>query len=40
MLSIYISFPLAGLTWALFLAERIVADMRLILGKASRVQES
>jgi TRAP-type C4-dicarboxylate transport system permease small subunit len=40
MLSIYISFPLAGLTWALFLVERIVADMRLILGKTPRLQAS
>ena len=30
MLSIYISFPLAGATWAVFLLERIVADVRLI----------
>jgi TRAP-type transport system small permease protein len=30
MLSIYISFPLAGFTWAVFLIERIVADVRLI----------
>lgn len=32
MLSIYISFPWAGFTWALFLAEKISADMRLIGG--------
>ncbi len=31
MLSIYISFPLAGVTWALFLLERIVADVQLIV---------
>jgi TRAP-type C4-dicarboxylate transport system permease small subunit len=31
MLSIYIAFPLAGVTWALFLLERIVADVQLIL---------
>ena len=30
MLSIYISFPLAGVTWAVFLLERIVADTRMI----------
>jgi TRAP-type C4-dicarboxylate transport system permease small subunit len=30
MLSIYISFPLAGATWMLFLLEHIVADIRLI----------
>ncbi len=33
MLSIYISFPLAGATWALFLLERIFRDVRLITGK-------
>lgn len=33
MLSIYISFPLAGATWALFLLERIVADLRLLLSR-------
>jgi len=31
MLSIYISFPLAGATWLLFLAEQIVDDIRSIL---------
>jgi TRAP-type C4-dicarboxylate transport system permease small subunit len=30
MLSIYISFPLAGVTWAVFLVERIVADAKMI----------
>jgi len=33
MLSIYVSFPLAGVTWILFLAEMIVADLRLIAGR-------
>jgi TRAP-type C4-dicarboxylate transport system permease small subunit len=28
MLSIYISFPLAGFSWALFLLEKIVEDAR------------
>lgn len=37
MLSIYIAFPLAGVTWALFLLERIAADLRLVF---SRDQES
>lgn len=32
MLSIYISFPLAGLTWAVFLTERIIADVQKISG--------
>ena len=35
MLSIYISFPLAGVTWILFLAEKIVQDVRLIASKKS-----
>jgi TRAP-type transport system small permease protein len=30
MLSIYIAFPLAGVTWALFLIENMVADFRLL----------
>jgi TRAP-type C4-dicarboxylate transport system permease small subunit len=30
MLSIYIAFPLAGVTWALFLGENIAADFRLL----------
>jgi TRAP-type C4-dicarboxylate transport system permease small subunit len=30
MLSIYIAFPFAGVTWALFLGEHIVADVRLL----------
>lgn len=32
MLSIYVSFPLAGVTWIVFLAEIIVADVRIIAG--------
>ncbi len=35
MLWIYISFPLAGLTWVIFLAEKIMQDWELICG-ASR----
>lgn len=31
MLTIYIAFPMAGVTWMLFLAEKIVADVRLFL---------
>lgn len=38
MLSIYISFPLAGVTWAAFLVERIIADVRLILGPQGEPQ--
>jgi len=30
MLSIYIAFPLAGVTWALFLGEHIATDFRLL----------
>lgn len=30
MLSIYISFPLAGVTWVVFLLEKIVTDFRLL----------
>ncbi len=33
MLSIYISFPVAGVTWAVFLLERMAGDLQLILGK-------
>ncbi|MDG1896684.1 MAG: TRAP transporter small permease [Fuerstiella sp.] len=33
MLSIYVSFPLAGVTWIVFLAEMIVADVRIIAGR-------
>lgn len=34
MLSIYISFPLAGVTWVLFLAEKIANDVADLRGKA------
>jgi len=33
MLSIYISFPLAGMTWVAFLAEKIVADIRVVAAR-------
>ncbi len=33
MLSIYISFPLAGVTWLLFLVEKVVEDIQLITSK-------
>lgn len=32
MLSIYISFPLAGITWLIFLIEKIVDDVKKISG--------
>ena len=38
MLSIYISFPVAGVTWALFLSERIVADVRLISSRTQGLE--
>jgi TRAP-type C4-dicarboxylate transport system permease small subunit len=38
MLCIYIAFPIAGVTWILFLAEKIAADMRLITAKPSKPQ--
>ena len=38
MLSIYISFPLAGMTWILFLIEKIVEDIALITRKPSEPQ--
>jgi len=34
MLSIYIAFPLAGVTWCLFLGEHLVTDFRLIASRA------
>lgn len=37
MLSIYIAFPLAGITWLIFLVEKIIADIRLIRGIDSSV---
>ena len=33
MLTIYVSFPLAGVTWVAFLLERIVVDVQLIAGR-------
>jgi len=32
MLFIYISFPIAGITWLLFLAEKFIVDFQLIFG--------
>lgn len=37
MASIYIAFPLAGLTWLLFLIEKVIADIKLIRGKDREV---
>jgi len=34
MLSIYIAFPVAGVTWILFLLEHVVTDIRLLAGHA------
>jgi TRAP-type C4-dicarboxylate transport system permease small subunit len=38
MLSIYISFPLAGVTWALFLLERMAGDFKLIFSKSQGLE--
>ena len=37
MATIYVSFPLAGITWLLFLIEKIAADIRLIQGRKPEV---
>lgn len=34
--SIYVSFPLAGVTWGLFLLEQIVSDVRMLKSDSSR----
>ncbi len=33
MLSIYVSFPLAGFTWLVFLAEKIAAELRVLVRR-------
>jgi len=33
MAAIYISFPLAGFTWLLFMVEKIITDIALIKSK-------
>jgi TRAP-type C4-dicarboxylate transport system permease small subunit len=38
MLSIYIAFPIAGVTWIFFLAEKIAEDVRLIAREPSEPQ--
>ena len=38
MLAIYSSFPLAGITWILFLGEKIVEDIPLIIDKPEEPQ--
>lgn len=38
MLAIYVSFPVAGLTWLLFLVEKIIEDVQLVKGNASEQQ--
>lgn len=40
MLSIYIAFPLAGLTWLLFLFEKIIVDFTWIRGPAETTDSS
>jgi len=39
MLSIYIAFPLAGVTWIMFLGEKIVADVRLLTTSSVNAAE-
>ena len=39
MLSIYVSFPLAGATWIVFLGEKIVADLRLLSKRQREAPE-
>lgn len=39
MLSIYIAFPLAGLTWLIFLAEKIAVDVSLIRQAAAATED-
>ena len=38
MLSIYISFPIAGISWIVFLAEKIAADIRQISTEKAKPQ--
>ena len=37
LLSIYIAFPLAGVTWCLFLLENIVTDFRLLKPPSTEI---
>lgn len=39
MLSIFAALPVAGVTWALFLVEKIARDMRLMAGQEPGAQE-
>jgi TRAP-type C4-dicarboxylate transport system permease small subunit len=39
MAYIYISFPLAGITWTLFLIEKIVEDLKLITASEPETQQ-
>ncbi|MDA0348381.1 MAG: TRAP transporter small permease [Verrucomicrobia bacterium] len=39
MATIYISFPLAGFTWLLFLIEKVVDDIRLIKHTSQMIEE-
>jgi TRAP-type transport system small permease protein len=36
MATIYLAFPLAGMTWLLFIGEKIIADIRLIMQQQPR----
>lgn len=39
MLSIYISFPIAGVTWVVFLIEKLLEDYRTIAASPTETQE-
>ena len=39
MLSIYISFPIAGVTWVVFLIEKLLEDYRMIAASPTETQE-
>lgn len=39
MISIYVAFPLSGVTWVIFLSERILDDVRLIAGYDPEAKE-
>jgi hypothetical protein len=35
MLTIFIAWPLAGLTWLAFLGEKVATDLKILSGKTS-----
>ena len=38
MLAIYCSFPVAGITWILFLIEKLIDDYKLIISEQTEAQ--